>query len=62
MEILQIIRLSLLEESADQVMVWVGLTQAGVVLGPHFAERNLVICYHVIREDFHTYNIDKNMW
>ena len=28
-------------QGADQVMVWVGLTRAGVVLGPHFAERNL---------------------
>ena len=28
-------------QDADQVMVWAGLTRAGVVLGPHFAERNL---------------------
>ena len=28
-------------QGPDQVMVWVGLTRAGVVLGPHFAERNL---------------------
>ena len=57
-------------QGADQVMVWVGLTRAGVVLGPHFAERNLdtreylrIIRYHVIQREFHTYNIDKNnMW
>ena len=51
-------------------MVWVGLTRAGVVLGPHFAERNLdtreylrIIRYHVIQRDFHVHNIDRNnMW
>ena len=26
-------------QGTDQVMVWVGLTRAGVVLGPHFAEK-----------------------
>jgi hypothetical protein len=57
-------------QGADQVMVWVGLTRAGVVLGPHFAERNLdtreylrIIRYHVIQRDFHVHNIDRNnMW
>ena len=46
-------------QGADQVMVWVGLTRKGVVLGPHFAERNLdsrehsrIIGYHVIQHDF----------
>ncbi len=28
-------------QGADQVMVWAGLTRAGIVLGPHFVERNL---------------------
>ena len=53
-------------QSADQVMVWVGLTQAGVVLGPHFAERNLdtreylrIIRYHLIQRDFHMFNVNK---
>jgi hypothetical protein len=57
-------------QGADQVMVWVGLTRAGVVLGPHFAERNLntreylrIIRYHVIQRDFYVHNIDRNnMW
>ena len=51
-------------------MVWVCLTRAGVVLGPHFAGRNIdtteylrITRYHVIQRDFHTHNIDKNnMW
>ena len=55
---------------AGQVMVWLRLTRAGVVLGPHFAERNLdtreylrIIRYHVIQRDFHVHNIDRNnMW
>ena len=55
---------------ADQVIILVGLTRAGVVLGPYFAERNLdtreylrIIRYHVIQRDFHTLSIDKNnMW
>ena len=59
-----------LAQGTDQVMVWVGLTRAGVVLGPHFAERNLatseyirIIRYHVIQRDFHIFNTDKNnMW
>ncbi len=53
----------------DQVMVWVGLTRAGVVLGPHLAERNLntreylrIIPYHVIQRDFYVHNIVNNMW
>lgn len=54
-------------QSSHQVMVWVGLTRAGVVLGPHLAERNLdtreylrIIRYNVIQRDFHVNNIDKN--
>ena len=55
----------------DQVMVWLGLTRAGLVLGPDVAERNLDTReylrikprYHVIQRDFHVHNIDKNnMW
>ena len=52
------------------MMVWVGLTRAGVVLGPHFIERNLdsrehlrVIRYNVIQRDFLIHNIDRHvMW
>ena len=29
-------------QGADQVMVWVGLTRAGAVLGPHFAEKTSI--------------------
>ena len=50
-------------------MAWVGLTRAGVVLGPHFAESNLdteylrIIRYYVIQREFHIHNIDRNsMW
>ena len=51
-------------------MVWVGITRAGVVPSPHFAEKNLdtrvylrIICYHVIQRDFYTFKIGKNnMW
>ena len=53
-------------QGVDQVMVWVGLTRAGVVLGPHLAERNLdtreylcIICYYVIQREFHIHNIDR---
>ena len=57
-------------QGADQVMVWAGLTGAGVVLGPHFAERNLdtreylrIIRYNVIQREFHIHNIGRNnMW
>ena len=28
-------------QGADKVMVWIGLTRTGVVLGPYFIERNL---------------------
>ena len=57
-------------QGAQQIMVWVGLTRQGVVLGPHFAERNLdtreyirIIRYNVIQRDFHTHNIDRDsMW
>ncbi len=51
-------------QGPDQVMVWIDLTREGVVLGPHFAERNLdtreyfrIIRYHVIQRDFYVNNI-----
>ena len=54
-------------QGADQVMVWVGLTRADVVRGPHFAERTLdtreylrIIRYYVIQREFHIRNIDRN--
>ena len=48
----------------------VGMTRTGVVLGLHFAERNLdareylrIIHYNVIQRDFHIHNVDRNvMW
>ena len=57
-------------QGADKVMVWVGLTGAGVALGPHFAERNLdtreylrIIRYNVIQREFDIHNIGRNnMW
>ena len=57
-------------QGADQVMVWVGLTRTGVVLGPHFFRPNLdsqeylrVIRYLVIQRDFRANNIDRHvMW
>ena len=57
-----------LAQGTDQVMVWVGFTRAGVVLGPDFAERNLdtreylrIIRYYVIiQREFHIHNIDRN--
>ena len=29
------------EQGADNVMVWIGLTRAGVALGPHFIQGDL---------------------
>ena len=57
-------------QRADKVMVWVGLTRTGVVLGPHFIEKNLasreylrIIRYNVIQRDFLIHNIDRHvMW
>ena len=57
-------------QGADKVMVWVGLIRTGVVLGPHFIERNLdsreylrIIRYNVIQRDFLIHNIDRHvMW
>ena len=57
-------------QGANQLMVWVGLTRTGVVLGPHFAERNLdtreylrIIRYNVVQRDFRIHNVDRNvMW
>ena len=57
-------------QGAKKLMVWVGLTRTGVVLGPHFAERNLdtrehlrIIRYNVVQRDFRIHNVDRNvMW
>ena len=57
-------------QGADQVMVWVGLTRTGIVLGPHFVQGHLdtreylrIIRYNVIQKDFRTHNIDRSvMW
>ena len=57
-------------QGAQQIMVWVGLTRRGAVLGPYFVERNLdtreyirIVRYNVIQRDFPAHNIDRNsMW
>ena len=57
-------------QGAQQVMVWVGLTRQGVVLGPHFTRRNLdtreyirIIRYNVIQRELPEHNLDRNtMW
>ena len=57
-------------QGSNQIMVWVGLTRAGNVLGLHFVERNLdtreylrIIRYNVIQQDFRTQNINRHdMW
>ena len=48
-------------------MVWIGLTRAGIVLGPHFVQGNLnsreclrIIRDNVIQRDFRLHGIDKN--
>ena len=58
------------EQGADSVMVWIGLTRAGDVLGPHFTQGNLntreylrIIRYHVIQRAFPRNNINRQvMW
>ena len=58
------------EQGADSVMVWIGLTRAGAVLGPHFIHGNLntraylrIIRYYVIQRDFSRNNINRQvMW
>ena len=54
------------EQGADQVMVWMGLTGNGLVLGPHFVQGRLdtreymrIVRYHVIQRDFVRLGIDK---
>ncbi len=57
-------------QGANQVMVWVGLTRTGIILGPHFVQRHLdtreylrIIRYNVIQRDFPQHNIGKSvMW
>ena len=58
------------QHGAQQIIVWVGLTRQGVVLGPHFVGGNLdtreyirIIRYNVIQIGFRVQNIDRNsMW
>jgi len=58
------------EQGAGQVMVWMGLTGEGQVLGPHFVQGRLntaeylrIIRYHVIQNDFRRQNIQRDlMW
>ena len=53
------------QQGADQVMVWVGLTRTGIVLGPHFVQGHLdtreylrIVLYNVVQRDFRNHNID----
>ena len=58
------------KQGADQVMVWLGLTGSGLVLGPHFVRGRLdtreylrIIRYHVVQGDFRRLGIQRgNMW
>jgi len=58
------------KQGADQVMVWMGLTGSGQVLGPHFVGGRLdtreylrIIRYHVVQGDFRRLNIQRgNVW
>ena len=58
------------KQGADQVMVWLGLTGSGQVLGPHFVGGRLdtreylrIIRYHVVQGDFRRLNIQRgNVW
>ena len=58
------------QQGNDQVMVWMGLTGAGHVLGPNFIRGNLntreyirIIRYHVVQGDFRRLDINReNMW
>ena len=57
-------------QGEDKIMVWVGLTRQGVVLGPHFVEGRMdtreylrIIRYNVIQRDFNRHNINRDvMW
>lgn len=53
-------------QGADKIMVWVGLTRQGVVLGPHFIEGRMntqeylrIIRYSVIQREFRQNNINR---
>ena len=50
----------------DQIMAWIGLSRAGVVLGPHFVRGNLdtqeylrIIRYHIIQREFQQHQINR---
>ena len=54
-------------QGGNQIMVWISLTRAGIVLGPHLVQGNLnsreylrIIRYNVIQRDFRLHGIDKN--
>ena len=58
------------EQGADQLMVWIGLTGSGSILGPHFIQGNLntqeylrIVRYNVVQRDFRRLNINRlQMW
>jgi len=57
------------KQGADQVMVWMGLTGDGNVLGPHFVEGRMntreylrIMRYHVVQGDFRRRRRRGNMW
>ena len=54
------------EQGADQIMVWMGLTGTGQVLGPHFVRNRLdtreylrIVRYNVVQRDFRRLNINR---
>ena len=57
-------------QGAPQLLVWVGVTGSGDVLGPHFVEGNLntreylrIVRYHMIQQDFRNLGIQREvMW
>ena len=58
------------EQGADQVMVWIGVTGAGVILGPHFINGRMntqeylrIVRYNIVQREFFQHGIDRqHMW
>ena len=58
------------QQGAAQVMVWVGLTGDGRVLGPHFIDGNMdsreyirIVRYNVVQREFGAFGINtENVW
>ena len=58
------------EQGPDKIMVWVGLTRNGTVLGPHIVRGALdtqeylrIVRYHVVQQELRRHGINRvNMW